>query len=476
MATVHWPGPEVDRDLSLRSLRDVPFVVTESCEYPDGVNRYIFERSRGKLSAMHRPTNRILLRPLAASSCAQLAHALADLITWGESAAAHPTVGEIRWDALQAWHITDLWQDQMLQGFWSAEFFRSKSPSPLSPETVKTKVSVALGCYCWLRDQGCIRNFDYEPVTKEIELAKDRATASYRREMAVVNEVPGPRRPVRKAPGAEPLPSLSHLEDFLHAIPSGSIRLAVMTLFETGMRCQEVIENTLIPKHLHQRGADLQLRWRHPAWPNQPYRLDYSLSDDRMIGVLPTREEAWSPAHYTSQCGHRILGKGHKIRKVHLPPRLLRRVWTHIDSDERGHLARERATRGKQSTAFAFLNQYGDPLSSHAIWDACDRANKGLKTATRITPHSLRHAYACYFLEGAILQAAAERGFNSGFIPYDLIMAVGNTTLMVLQNDLGHAEMSTTRRYLQQIASGRMHFAAHKSWNSFLDRVHPDAA
>lgn len=405
-----------------------------------------------------------------------MAHHLVDLLTWGETEHAHPGLGCLDWREIKAWHINDLWKDQLLLGYWSENFFRTHKPVPLNPLTVRGRVSTALGCYTWMCKQGFIRNFDYEPRTHTIQRAKDSALLSYRREMreTVVNAVPV-KRAVRRAPGDLTLPSLEHLHRFFKAIPQRSHQLAALLLFETGMRAEELVENTLIPGQVHQRGRDLRLTWRHPAWPDGPYRLGYSLSDDRMIGVLPTREVAWNvEARQGYQCAYRILGKGRKVRKVSVPPALLRRIWTYIDSKERQSLADVRRQRGEPPTAHVFLNKFGDPLSYHAIWDAFDTANDRLGSPVRLTPHLLRHAFACYFLEASILKAAQEEGHNPSRIPYALVMSAGEAALLVLQNELGHAYSATTRKYLTQIASGRLHLVAQSAWNNFLDGIEID--
>lgn len=478
MATLHWPRCEIARDSSFAALRDIPFVLTESEDYPDGINLYLYERARGKLAAQHKPHNRLILRPLERSSAKVVAHHLVDLLTWAETELAHPSLGCLDWREVKAWHINDLWKEQLLLGYWSENFFRTNKASPLNPLTVRSRVSTALGCYTWMGQQGLIRNFDYEPRMHTVQRAKDSMLISYRREMreTVVNSVPV-KRAIRRSPADLPLPSLEHLQRFFEAIPKGSHRLAALLLFETGMRAEELVENTLIPGQTHQRGRDLPLNWRHPAWPDDPYRLKYSLSDNLMLGVLPTIEAAWNEdARQGYQCAYRVLGKNHKLRKVSIPPALLQRIWTYIGSNERQSLAEVRRQRGKPPTAHVFLNRFGDPLSYHAIWESFDAANDLLKAPVRLTPHLLRHAFACYFLEAAILAAAQEKGYDVTRIPHDFVMSAGETALLVLQSELGHAYPATTRRYLTQIASGRLHLAAQTAWNNFLDGIEADHA
>ena len=130
--------------------------------------------------------------------------------------------------------------------------------------------------------------------------------------------------------------------------------------------------------------------------------------------------------------------------------------------------------RGGGRAAHLLLNRFGEALSYHALWEAFDAANKILKAPRAISPHDLRHAYACYFLEAHILEEATRQGFNFSNIPSELIMKVGNTALLIIQQELGHTEFGTTRRYLSRLAEGRIRFAAIETWSRHLDSLNQD--
>lgn len=473
MATVHWPQSDL-RGRQSTTPKDVPFILTADDDYPDPINEFIHERARGKIRALHGADDNLLLKPLGRSAVYKLANNLADLLTWAESEQAHPSLGVMAWRDLRAWHITDLYQDALLQGFWSAHFFRYREPSPLNPESVKKKVSAILGCYIWMSKRNSIRQFDYEPQLQVIEGAKRESLLSYRREMraVVINATPSPIRSFRKAPADLPLPSPEHLQAFFEAIPSPAHRLAAMQMYETGMRAEEVVENTLLPGLQHQRDLTSG-RWHvHPSWPSCEYELAHSFTDDRMLGVLPTREAAWfQDARKGYQCEYRILGKNKKIRRVNLPPVLLRRIWKFVDSKERGLLVAKRSEHHGPSTAFAYLNRFGEKLSYHAIWEAFDRANQKVKGPVDLTPHLMRHAFACHFLEMGIAEQAKTMGLQISQLSPDMIMQIGNTILLTIQNELGHSEFRTTRKYLQQLISGSVRLRATAAWNGYLDNL-----
>lgn len=471
MATVHWPLQDANLSRDCH-LRDVPFILTAEDDYPDPINEFIHERARGKVCALHGADDNLLLKPLGRSAVYKLANNLADLLTWAESEQAHPTLGVIAWQDLRAWHITDLYQNALLQGFWSAHFFRYREPSPLNPASVKQKISAILSCYIWMSKRESILEFDYEPKLQVIEGAKRESLLSYRREMRarVITSTPSPVRSFRKAPADLPLPSPEHLQAFFEAIPSPAHRLAAMQMFETGMRAEEVVENTLLPGMRHQRDVNSGRWYVHPSWPQGDYELAHSFTDDRMLGVLPTREAAWfEDGRKGYQCEYRILGKNKKIRRVNMPPVLLRRIWKYVDSNERELLVAKRSDCGGQDIAFAYLNRFGEKLSYHAIWEAFDRANQKVKGPVDLTPHLMRHAFACHFLEQGIAEQARTMGVEMRHLSPDIITQLGGTILLTIQNELGHSEFGTTRKYLQQLISGSVRLQATAAWNGYLD-------
>jgi integrase len=461
MATVHWPGGEAIGRFD--HLRPIPYLLTGAEDYPDGINAFIYERVRGSLPGRVNAEPRFILKPLGKHAASKLAYNLCDVLTWLETSAAHPQLGVIDWRLTQPWHITELYMDAMLLGFWSENYWATRTPAPLAPATARERVGEALRCFSWCAQSGYSTPFNYEPDIRLIQRSKDDALLSYQREMIAlsVEEVPLRIRPIRKQPANLPLPSLEHLSDFFAAIPKGAARRAVRHSFETGMRCDEVVQNTLIPGRLHCRS---DIGTRHPSWPRTSYMLKYSLSDDRMLGVIPTEEMAWSAgARFGYQCEYRILGKGPKIRKVALPPEFVQSLWAHI------------AGRHRSSSPYVYLNRDGEPLSYHAIWEACNRANKKLKAPLDITPHVLRHAYACYFLEISIVTQAKKQGYSPDSIPASFLNDFGTTVLLLIKQQLGHSELRTTQRYLDQLASGYLGLTYHRIWNSFLDGTRDQA-
>jgi site-specific recombinase XerD len=104
-------------------------------------------------------------------------------------------------------------------------------------------------------------------------------------------------------------------------------------------------------------------------------------------------------------------GKGQKDRYVMLSPRLLEllRAWWRV--------ARPRP--------WLFPGREADqPITTDAVEEACQKAQRRCGIPKPITPHSLRHAFAVHLLEGG-------------------------TDLRTIQLLLGHRSLATTARYLR---------------------------
>ncbi|MFB6239993.1 MAG: tyrosine-type recombinase/integrase, partial [Gemmatimonadota bacterium] len=111
----------------------------------------------------------------------------------------------------------------------------------------------------------------------------------------------------------------------------------------------------------------------------------------------------------------RVRGKGSKERVVPVGGRAtdalrryLRVLWPELDRGE--------------SEGAVFLNQHGRPLSRMGVWTIVRRHVDAADLEKRVTPHTLRHSFATHLLEGG-------------------------ADLAVVQELLGHADISTTQIY-----------------------------
>ena len=70
-----------------------------------------------------------------------------------------------------------------------------------------------------------------------------------------------------------------------------------------------------------------------------------------------------------------------------------------------------------------------------------------------------------------IIDQATKQGYKPEAIPSSFLKNFGETVLLVIQQELGHSEFSTTQKYLQQLVSGYLGLTYHRIWNTFLDGI-----
>tara|TARA_Y100000768_G_scaffold388174_1_gene382622 strand:+ start:4864 stop:5799 length:936 start_codon:yes stop_codon:yes gene_type:complete len=112
----------------------------------------------------------------------------------------------------------------------------------------------------------------------------------------------------------------------------------------------------------------------------------------------------------------RVIGKGNKERYVPISPVALDAIKSYIEN------TRPELSRKKESHGYLFLNYRGDKLSRMGIWKIVTNYSKALNLSDKITPHTFRHSFATHLLEGG-------------------------ADLRVVQEMLGHSDISTTQIY-----------------------------
>lgn len=111
----------------------------------------------------------------------------------------------------------------------------------------------------------------------------------------------------------------------------------------------------------------------------------------------------------------RVRGKGSKMRVLPLGEPAQRAIKGWLEQ------ARGEVLAGRSSSA-VFLNVRGGRLSRVTVWNLVKRAARDAGLAASVSPHTLRHSYATHLLEGGC-------------------------DLRIVQELLGHADLSTTEIY-----------------------------
>jgi integrase/recombinase XerD len=110
-----------------------------------------------------------------------------------------------------------------------------------------------------------------------------------------------------------------------------------------------------------------------------------------------------------------VIGKGNKERVVPVGRKALAAIHRYLEA------GRPRLLTGK-SPANLFLNQRGRPFAASTLWTRIKRRVRRAEIGRNVTPHALRHSFATHLLENG-------------------------ADLRVIQELLGHADISTTEVY-----------------------------
>ena len=114
--------------------------------------------------------------------------------------------------------------------------------------------------------------------------------------------------------------------------------------------------------------------------------------------------------------GHiRVTGKGNKTRIVPIGKKALEEINNYLDK------GRKKLVNSK-STSHIFLSIRGKKLSPSRIWQIVKERSKRADIKSPINPHQLRHSFATHLLSGG-------------------------ADLRIIQELLGHADISTTQTY-----------------------------
>jgi len=131
----------------------------------------------------------------------------------------------------------------------------------------------------------------------------------------------------------------------------------------------------------------------------------------------------------------RCLGKGQKERMIPIYPRAAQSIAEYIAE------ARPQILQNDDEEKALFLNVRGDRLTRQGLWQILKGYAKAANIEIEVTPHTLRHSFATHMLNGG-------------------------ADLRMVQELLGHANISTTQVYT--------HLTSEHVRNTF-DKSHPRA-
>ena len=131
----------------------------------------------------------------------------------------------------------------------------------------------------------------------------------------------------------------------------------------------------------------------------------------------------------------RVLGKGSKERLVPIAGSALRAITAYMDEGARSELAAR--ARALAMSPAVFLNARGGRISRQSVHAICERYGR-MVGIEGLHPHTLRHSFATHML-------------------------AGGADLRVLQEILGHADISTTQIYthVDRTQLEEVYLAAH---------------
>ncbi|NEI61265.1 tyrosine-type recombinase/integrase [Rhizobium leguminosarum] len=450
MASLHWVNPRT-RSPFLRSIAHIPYIMGDDDEYVDGFNFYLQARCSGQIQLSKGIDNNVATYRLSENSIRAIGYNLTNFTTWLYCEECHPDLGVIHWTDAALWLVDDVYHEHMKQGVWAQEFRATGNEFSLnSPTTMKSRLKEIRRCYQWMAAENLVEWPKPRPPLYSRQKSLKRSVAALRaslpEELRQLDIEPKFHR--RQDPGDWSPLTPKELREILAQMKAQLRVLVTLLYLWTGMRLQELVSNTLVPGKMHLR-SESERRLASPRFPKKAYQLRYDINDATMIGVLPDEETSFSSDDYMLPM--KIMGKGRKIRTIYIPAYLMRAIWRYF--------VLERPEVSSAISSAMFINERSARLTarnvSYLINEARKQAEKELGHAIQLTPHVLRHTFACLALEGIIAGRALEDGHDPTTLSFDQIERYGIESTAIVQEWLGHALIKDTTRYLRQLRLGR---------------------
>jgi integrase len=262
----------------------------------------------------------------------------------------------------------------------------SADGEPLATSTICQRQIDAIHFLEWAKERGLAPQFSVteEEVYEVVSVKSGGKSVAKRKRFRVV------RRP---DPAVICFPTSSEVESHIDSVKDPAHQLGTKLVYRCGLRASEVIN----------------LR----------------------ISDLPSASRRAGNQFFLS-----VLGKGRKRRNPEIDAEFLEEIRDFVEFERA-----IRAARASQRTDHLLLNQRGEPLTYHVFWEQ-------FVSDSQFSPHLGRHWYAVNYLVKrweAEQRRAAERGL---LLANDQMPQVLSLDLIRLQQNLGHASLMTTFRYL----------------------------
>ncbi len=471
MARLHWVHPRT-RSPFLRSIAHIPYIIGDDDDYMDGFNLYLQERCSGRIQLSRGIINNVATFRRSPNSIRAFGYNLTNFASWLYIEECHPDLGVIHWTEVAEWHLRDLYHEHMKLGLWTQEFWATGNEISLnSSTTMKGRLSEIRACYRWMAAENLVEWPKPEPPLMERQKSLLKSLTALKQSLPdeLRNLDRKPKYNRRQDPGDWLPLAPEELRAILQHMNGRFGVLVTLLYLWTGMRLQELISNTLVPGTMHLRSED-ERRLASPRFPKARYQLRYDIKDTAMVGVLPDEESSFSSCD--AMLPMKIMGKRRKIRTVYIPGHLMRDIWRYY--------VLERPKVSDANASAMFINKRASRISarnvSYLISEARKAAEGHLGHQIQLTPHVLRHTFACLALEGIIAGRAKEDGHDPAKLSLDHIETYGIEATAIIQEWLGHTLVKDTARYLRQLRMGRAGLRYLEFFTNAVEEVVGDAA
>ncbi len=322
------------------------------------------------------------------------------------------------------------YQRELLDGHWAARRRRK-----LKAATANARADQATHFLRWAADCGLRQPFSVPMIEKMRPVRSGRTTVT---SLASMRVRAGRAKPstTEQIARVVMLPTVDQVREWLHSLRKKrgyAKALACRMIVEVGLRRMEV--SGLSIEMFPSLEALEELRRR--GHPSAPLRV--------------------------------AITKGGRPRTVQIPIQFAEELRTWIDTRRMVLALRFKRRTGNMPSNALFLSDSagfeGVPLTGHTIY----KAFKSDPRPVTWHPHFGRHAFACFYVLGALKLDAAAAGGSIADQGADWLQLRGRFWLDMLRRQLGHVSEETTDLYLRWLATATSVASMANGWHEYLN-------